>query len=141
MKKAIHDYKEMTEFCRYFEQQRPSLFRIAGITPEVFASEEPVSAEVLKDIHMPVKDREAFYTYLAYKEQIYLLLHGIDTIPEERTKQVAADLILSGCSREEVMEKYGISLSTVIRDKRSAVNHIGIDVDEYMKWKVKQLYI
>lgn len=140
VERAIASYAEMKQFCRRFEQEQEGLIKAAGIHPELFRAECYPSAKMLIVPDVTEADAPALEEYLGVKETVYLLEHGIMKL-DGRTREIAEDLFINNLSWESVIEKRNISRMTVSRERKKALEKIVLEVDAFMKWKVRHLFL
>lgn len=136
---AIHRYPEIREACVSTESQRPLLLQRVNINPLAFRPEAEPSEELFVQPELSGRDGALIDSYLADREKLYLLEHGILGLDEE-LKEFAEAVFLGGLTRAEVEQSYCLSQSTITRKRNEVIRQLAVEVDSYMDWKAEMLF-
>lgn len=136
---AIHRYPEMRDSCAATENQRPLLLQRVNINPMAFLPEAEPSEELFVQPMLSGRDGALIDSYLADREKLYLLEHGIHGLDEE-LKEFAEAIFLGGLTRAEIEQSYCLSQSTITRKRNEVIRQLAVEVDSYMNWKAEMLF-
>ena len=86
--------------------------------------------ELVKRIHE--NDQRYIRQYERDMELIWIIEHGVSSIPDERTRRIAEDTILKNKPVMQLLKKYSLSRSQMFWEKQNAIRYIA---RTYMDWR------
>ena len=119
MVKTQHGYEGAKKRSEYYPLKRPSLMRRLKVDTNDYES----TGKIEYDREL-VKERDM--------ELIWIIEHGVSSIPDERTRRIAEDTILKNKPVMQLLKKYSLSRSQMFWEKQNAIRYIA---RTYMDWR------
>lgn len=124
VKKIIKEYLAEKEYCERIPQTRKNLFYLMDVCTDRYEETGIVSynREAIEKICL--NDQQIIRTYEKRMQDIWLLEHGVASIPDDRTRAIAEDTLIKGQRTEDMIQEYGISRRTAFIERNRAIRHI-----------------
>lgn len=130
IKAIMRELSEIKTYCRYFENKRGSIFKMAGITPGEITFLDMEKVKELLALPMAEDDKKGLYAYFDARTKIMLMAIGMERLPKGQYRKIAQDRYYMRLSYREIMDKYGVSHDTV----RRAMARTNQCLAEYVRW-------
>ena len=132
MVKTQHGYEGAKKRSEYYPLKRPSLMRRLKVDTNDYESTGKIEydRELVKRIHE--NDQRYIRQYERDMELIWIIEHGVSSIPDERTRRIAEDTILKNKPVMQLLKKYSLSRSQMFWEKQNAIRYIA---RTYMEWR------
>lgn len=133
VKQMAKEYSDAKLRSRYFENSRRSLIRRASV--DLQQSEEQGIAIYDKDevSGWPKIDKAAINQYINDKQTVLCIEHGVASIKDERTREIAEKTIIEGKSCARLVDEMHIPRPTLFREKDRALHWIAYHLDSKMR--------
>ena len=124
MIKAQHGYEGAKTRSKYYPIKRPSLMRKLKVDISGYESTGRIEydRELVTSIHE--NDRRYIRQYERDMELVWIMEHGVSSIPDERTRRIAEDTVLKNKSVMALLEKYSLGRSQMFLEKQNAIRYI-----------------
>ena len=131
MIKAQHGYEGAKTRSKYYPIKRPSLMRKLKVDTKDYESTGRVKydRELVTRIHE--NDQRYIHQYERDMELVWIIEHGVSSIPDVRTRRIAEDTILKNKPVMQLLKKYSLSRSQMFWEKQNAIRYIA---RTYMEW-------
>ena len=130
--KTQNGYEGAKKRSEYYPLKRPSLMRRLKVDTNDYESTGKIEydRELVKRIHE--NDQRYIRQYERDMELIWIIEHGVSSIPDERTRRIAEDTILKNKPVMQLLKKYSLSRSQMFWEKQNAIRYIA---RTYMDWR------
>lgn len=124
VKKIIKKYPADKKYCEWIPEKRKNLFYLMDVCTDRYEETGAISynRKAIEKIHPD--DQQIIRTYEKRMQDIWLLEHGVASIPDDRTRAIAEDTLIEGRRTEDMMQEYGISRRTAFIERNRAISHI-----------------
>ena len=130
LKRIIHDYPDLKDYCRIFENKRRSIITMARLeeTDATF-----LNGEKLRDLLLlPLDDgdKKMLFAYFDARTKVMALEIGMEGLPEGIYREIVYDRYFGRLSYKDIMKKYEVNHKTVQRALKRARDYLVT----YAKW-------
>lgn len=124
VKAVVKEYKQLKEFCSFIPRRRRSMFQVLNIHTEGYEESGCISYNQELVDRIPQGDRDVVLNYEKAMKKVWILEHGIASIPDGRTKAIANDTLIDGIPVLRLLQKYGIGKTQLFWEKDRAIKYV-----------------
>ena len=130
LKGIIHDYPDLKDYCRFFENKRRSIIAMARLeeTDATFLNGEKLRGLLL--LPLDDGDKKMLFAYFDARTKVMALEIGMEGLPEGMYREIAYDRYFGRLSYKDIMKKYEVNHKTVQRALKRASDYLVT----YAKW-------
>lgn len=130
VKDIAKSYQKAKGVCAFVPQKRKSLFSRMQVNTETYEATGRIDydREAVERIHP--EDRKVIKNYEEKMRNIWLLEHGVASITDDRTREIARDTLLKGAAVSSLTQKYGITEQAIRARKREAIRLVAFFIEQ-----------
>lgn len=130
MLKGKSAYSDARNRCEILPEKRPTLMRKLKVNTDCYEADGRIEydRELASRIHKD--DRDYIELYEQSMRTVWILEHGVASIPSKRTRAIAEDTLLKGQRTEDMMHKYGIGRRSAFMERNIAIRHIASFIEK-----------